>query len=119
MPLSPLRKFSRSSIDELIDEDVSMRYYRDSVAIKNKKRLGLWNLNRTLIYINPTIVQQLGKYAEDVTIVHEWLHAYEDLLLDPLQIFREKQIDWWAYFHLRQDALIADYIRSFFHKQGF
>jgi len=116
MSPSPLRAFNRGSIEELISEGVEMTYHPPLV----KKNLwGLWRYDEYSITINPELIHYQGKAVEDMVIVHEWLHAYEDIILDCKKDFREKQIDWWAYFHLRRDQDIANYIRSFFSEQGF
>lgn len=108
---SPLRNFNRHSIDELISEGVEMRYDR---SLRRKNYWGLWKFEEYSVRINPYVQKQKGKKIEDMVIVHEWLHAYEDIILDLSKDFRETQIDWWAYFHLRRDKYIAEHIRSFF-----
>ena len=111
MPPSLLRKFNRGSIDELITEGVEMEYHRSLIR---KKYWGLWKYDSYLIQINPKLIHYRGRVFEDVVIIHEWLHAYEDIILDLEKDFRETQIDWWAYFHLRRDPYIGEYARSFF-----
>lgn len=119
MLISPLKQFNRHSVEELIAEGTDMRYDHNHSITEHRNIWGEWNPIKNIIYINPTVKHRYGKAVEDHTIVHEWLHVYEDLRLDPPRSFRDAQIDWWAYYHLRQDALIAGYIRGFFKQRGF
>ncbi len=116
MSRSPLSGFNRRSIEELISEGVEMIYHPSLIK---KQYWGFWNYNEYMVQINPNLINYLKEGFEDVVIVHEWLHAYEDIILDTENDFRETQIDWWAYFHLRRDQHIGKYIRSFFSEQGF
>ena len=109
MPKSPLRRFDHFSVERLINEEVDMVYDRNHYMTKAGRFSGIWHEEKSRIYIYPGITE---KKVEDVTIVHEWLHAYEDIILE--RTFQEAQIEWWAHFHLRRDHMFADYIRSFF-----
>ncbi|MFH1683147.1 MAG: hypothetical protein ABIA37_05105 [Candidatus Woesearchaeota archaeon] len=103
---SKLRDFSTRNIEDLLREGVHMVYQSPIKAD------GYYSPDSGLIEIKPN-----PKQYEDVTILHEWLHAYEDRILDLK--FREKQIDWWAYYHYKNNKSLVDYIRSFFRKQKF
>ena len=116
MSASPLRGFNRCSIDELIREGIDMVY---SPSLIKKNYWGLWIYDEGIIKINPKLRHHHGKAIEDFVIVHELLHSYEDMVLNLSTDFRETQIDWWAYYHLRRDQDIANYMRSFFSEQGF
>lgn len=109
MSKSPLRGFNYRSIDELLEEGVDMVYDYNHYMTEGGESWGIWHYDKYRVYIYPRIKE---KKDEDVTIVHEWLHAYEHITLG--KIFRDTQIDWWAYYHLRRDKCIAEYIRSFF-----
>ena len=111
MSSSPLCDFDRRSIEELIGEGVEMKYDH---SLSQKKPSGLWRYDEYLVCINPTIQEMKGEIFEDIVILHEWLHAYEDIILDSYKDFRETQIEWWAHAHLRRDRYIAKYARSFF-----
>lgn len=113
---SPLRDFNRRSVDELVEEGVHMVY--DFSMIRGE-HWGYWQVEYTFIGINPNLIVTAGKSEEDITIIHEWLHAYEDLTLDVRRRFEEAQIDWWAYHHHQRDRLLAEYIRGFFEDRGF
>lgn len=106
---SPLRDFNRRSIDDLVYEGVEMFYDHNHRITEGGEYLGMWVSKKSRVYIYPGI---RDKKVEDITIVHEWLHAYEFITLETS--FRENQIEWWAHFHLRRDYWIADYIRFFF-----
>lgn len=82
-----------------------MVYDRNHYMTEGGEYLGIWHYEKWRVYIYPDIKQ---KKDEDITIVHEWLHAYETVILETM--FTESQIDWWAHFHFRK----AEYIRSFF-----
>lgn len=116
MPTSPLRGFNRGSINELIYEGIEMIY---CPSLIKKNYWGLWMYDECIIKINPDLIHHHGKAIEDFVIVHELLHSYEDMILNLPTDFRETQIDWWAYYHLRKDKDIANYMRSFFSEQGF
>ena len=113
---SPLRDFNRRSVDDLFEEGVHMVY--DFFMIRGTD-LGYWQFNYNFIGINPNLIITAGKVEEDITIIHEWLHAYEDLILDVPRSFKESQVDWWAYHHQQRDSLLAAHIRSYFEDHGF
>ena len=101
---SKLRRFSENTIDDLLENGVEMVYK------KNIKADGWYSPDTNLIEIKPA----KNRRYEDVTILHEWLHAYEDIILDKRHT--EGQIDWWAYYHYRENKDLVDYIRSFFEE---
>jgi hypothetical protein len=113
---SPLRDFNRRSVDELLEEGVHMVYDHSMIR---EERWGFWQADYFLIGINPNLMATVGRKEENVTIIHEWLHAYEDLILDVSRRFKESQIDWWAYRHLERDSGLAEYIRNSFQDYGF
>ena len=117
MPRSPLRGFNRHSVDQLVEEGVHMVY--DHSLIKKDEYLGLWIFQYNLVSINPTARINYGKLVEDETIIHEFLHGYEDLILNPPRDFRESQIEYWARFHRLRDSGLAAYIRKPFKDFGF
>lgn len=114
MPNSLLREFNRRSVDSLVEEGVVMVY--DFYLLAEGSDLGRWMHREYCIRINP-ILKERGRKEEDITIAHEWLHAYDYMMLD--QKSSERQIEWWARFHLRRDPLLSDYIRSFYRAYGF
>lgn len=105
---SPLRDFNRRSVDDLIEQGITMVYDRYHTVTKGEN-WGMWIPWNDKIYISPVIK---NTKSEDLTIVHEWIHAYEDRIL--LKEFREAQVEWWAHYHLRRDEWLAYYIRTFF-----
>ena len=116
---SPLRDFDYNVIEDILEEGLQMVYHA-YLERRSPKLYGLWNPAEALVQINPFLRRQEGKELEDVIILHEWLHAYGDLILEvPNDRFREEQIHWWAQWHCRQDPYVATYIRSFFVREGF
>ena len=116
MSPSQLREFNRRSIDHLIEEGIHMVY--DHHLMEENENWGIWEPSYDLIRINPN-VEKKGRNFADLVIVHEWLHPFEDLVLERSKRFKETQIDWWAAYHLQRDPKIGDYIRSFFLEYGF
>lgn len=116
MSLSPLRGFNRRSVDQLLEAGVHMVYDFNMIRSEN---WGYWMLDYRLIGINPNIVVTAGKKTEDHVIVHECLHACENLILGVRKRFRESQIDYWAHHHLGRDRFIAEYIRDGYEYFGF
>lgn len=124
MAKSPLAKFCRSSIDELIEEHLVGMVYDYSLIGKNglKREVGLWGRwipAYNLICISPDCSIKNGKYFESLVIIHEWLHAYEDLILEMPTRFGENQIDWWAAYHSKRDRGLDTYVRNKFIDFGF
>ncbi len=114
---SPLRLFDYNAIEDLLEDGIAMTYvpYLDRINL-----WGQWDPQKALVRINPQLSRQEGSAMEDVIILHEWLHAYGDLILEvPDTRFRENQIEWWARYHYAQDSYLATYIRSFFQREGF
>ena len=112
--VSPLQAFNRHSVDELVEDGVVMVY--DFYLLAEGINLGMWMPRDHCVRINP-IVREKGRIIEDITIAHEWLHAYDYMVLD--QESSEGQIEWWARSHLRTDPQLSDYIRSFYREYGF
>ncbi len=110
-----LKNFSYHSIEELIEEhDIQMRY---SSKLEDLGLWGQYHPEDNLVLINPYLE---NREIEDLVVLHEWLHAYADCILE--KDFTEKQIDWGAEWHLKQDLVglsKVDYLRSFYHKEGF
>lgn len=113
--MSRLRGFNRDSVNELVEEGVHMIY--DS-SLDEQKPWCIWVPEFDLIRVSPTIKLK-GREFEDQAIVHEWLHAYEDLILDVFKRHKEPKIDKWARRHIKRDRDLPDYIRSFFKDYGF
>ena len=110
-----LKNFTHHSIEDLIDEyNMEMKYS------SNLEAIGLWGQyhpDNNLVLINPHIGDVL---TEDLVIMHEWLHAYAECILE--KDFTEKQIDWAAEWHQKRDLVglsKVDYLRSFYHREGF
>ena len=116
MSLSPLHGFNRRSVDELVGEGVHMVY--DFSMIRGED-WGYWMIDYFLAGINPNIIITAGRKIEDLVIVHEWLHAYEDIILGVPKRFQETKIEWWAKYHLQRDCRIAEHIRGFHEEFGF
>ncbi len=91
------------------------------VSIRKIKIYGQWDPEDFLVKIEPTAHKKPKGPVENVTILHEWLHAYEDLVLDELthNRYRDSQIDWWAHYHNRKNPHLAPYIRAYFLEEGF
>ena len=106
---SPLQGFDYRSVDDIINEGVDMVYDYNNHMNEGGEFWGTWLYEKSRVYISPDIIE---KKVEDITIVHEWLHAYETIILETQ--FSDSQIDWWAHFHLRKHRTLADYIRGFF-----
>jgi len=100
-----LQDFNRHWVDYLVQEGVGMIY--DYSMLKDDP-WGEWIPDLNLIGINP-FTRLKGKRIEDHTITHEWLHAFEYLVLETTH--SEKQIDRWAWFHYRRTPDLTDYIR--------
>ena len=77
----------------------------DYSLIKSKWH-GIWYPLHDLICINP---KTKGKDRKR-TIVHEGLHAYEELILEVENRFPDPEIELWAIRHLERDPLIANYM---------
>jgi len=107
MPSSRLRGFSRQSIDELADLRVHLVYDHSLIGSLFD---GLWYPCHGLISINP----ELKGIRKKRTIIHEGLHAYENLILKVKNRFPEKQIDEWAVYHLKKDSGLASYMLEMF-----
>ena len=113
-----LRNFGYHSIDVLLEEGVDMQYH------PIEKCWGLWLPDNLKVQISP---KHPSRNDEDVTILHEWLHAYEDLIVyldDDFDITvgkrsPDKVIDDYAYFHHSKDSDLVKYVRSFFENEGF
>lgn len=123
MAKSPLANFRRSSIDQLIEEHLVGMVYDYSLIGKDGLQedglWGEWNPAYNLIRISPDCSIKNDKYFEGLVIIHEWLHAYEDLILEVETISKEKQIDWWANYHYHKDHGLITYIRNKFADFGF
>lgn len=65
-----LRRFSSKSIEDLINAGLRMVYD------KNCKADGFYYPDLKMVEIKPN-----PKQYENLVILHEWLHAYEDLIL--------------------------------------
>jgi hypothetical protein len=111
---SPLKLFGYSSIDYLVGEGIQMLR---CAKINGEEMEGEWDPNINLIRIDIRLGRNRKK--EDLVIIHEWLHAYEDLVLKKSPRFREFQIDWWSQFHYKKDPKMGLYIRSFYKAEGF
>ena len=110
MTPSPLRLFDWSSVEYMVNEGVRMMY--DPWL---EKIVGEWDSEHHKVRIS----RNLPPEEEDITIVHEWLHAFEDLVLNIDDFFRDSQIEWWARFHYRTNPELVQYIRSFYQRNGF
>lgn len=124
MAKSLLANFRRSSIDQLIEEHLVGMVYDYSLIGKNNLEgeggfWGWWNPAYNLIRISPDCSIKKDKYFENLVILHEWLHAYEDLILEVETRSKEKQIDWWAAHHNKRDLGLATYVRNKFAEFGF
>lgn len=119
----PLANFCRSSIDQLIEEHLVGMVYDYSLIGKNNLEgggfWGCWNPAYNLIRISPDCSVKKDKYFENLVILHEWLHAYEDLILEMPTRFKENQIDWWANYHHHRDCGLITRIRNKFTDFGF
>src|SRR3989344_5602735 len=109
MSKSPLGDFNYSAVNYLIHQDVDMVYDYGHHMTQGGELLGIYHYEKRRVYIYPSIKQ---KRLEDITILHEWLHAYERVMLD--RRFTECQVDWWAFYHHRRDRILVEYIRSLF-----
>ena len=113
-----MNNFGYHSIDELLEQGVTMDFR------KFKKNWGIWMPDQLLVSISTT---HPSKDAENVTIAHEWLHAYEDLILYPHPNFDvtlasrspDIVIDEYAKWHVKNDPELVEYIRSYFKNEGF
>ncbi|MEK6969994.1 MAG: hypothetical protein AABW48_06215 [Nanoarchaeota archaeon] len=120
----PLANFRRSSIDQLIEEHLVGMVYDYSLIGKNNLEgeggfWAWWHPAYNLIRISPDCSIKKDKYFENLVIVHEWLHAYEDLILEMPTRFTENQIGWWAAYHNKKDPGLATYVRNKFADFGF
>ena len=100
--VSPLRYFNLDSVRRLIDKGVGMFYDH---SLRKDDPHGEYFRGLNLIGIN----RRLKKKEEDHTILHEWLHAYEEIILEDSS--SEESIDWWAEFHLNNNPGLVEYIR--------
>ena len=113
-----MNNFGYHSIDELLEQGVTMEFK------KFKKNWGLWIPDHLLVGISKT---HPSRGAENVTIAHEWLHAYEDLILYSHPDFEvtlasrspDIVIDEYAKWHVKNDPELVEYIRSYFKDEGF
>ena len=87
-----------------------------------KEDVGLW------FYPGVIMIQSgLAKVTENRTILHEWLHAYEDLIVYPhenlaiTQASRSPEviIEAYARWHHQQNHDLVKYIRNYFKENGF
>jgi len=122
---SYLRGFDTKSINDLLYCDVTMKYTNLRPPKGTKERefpylCGLYQPETSLISINRKIKKfypRTWKKEEDITILHEWLHAYEHVIVG--RNFSENQIEWWAQWYYREQYDLVPYIRSFFNEEGF
>ncbi len=114
--LNTLKNFSQESIDRLIEKGVIMRH------LELDEDLGLW-IPCSIVAIQ----KNLSMRSENRTIVHEWLHAYEDIILYPHPNFEitiasrspETIIEAYARWHHQQNPDLVRYIREQFREHGF
>lgn len=116
MTQSRLARFDIESIDALILNGVHMIY--DNSLIKDEQYMGWWVPEYKLIRINPILRLKKHKDLADLTILHEWLHAYEDIITRAKKRVKEDLIDQWAE-HYRKETDLAQYIRNNFKLYGF
>jgi len=109
MAILSLRDFNRHWVDYLVGEGVRMFYDYSMLSCDPPSE---WLPDLKLIGINPATRLE-GKRLEDHAINHEWLHAFEYLVMDLDLHTRhsEDQINWWAWFYYRNDPSLTDYIR--------
>ena len=69
---------------------------------------GWWVPEYKLIRINPLLKKKKNKELGDLTILHEWLHAYEDLLTGAKRGVPESLIDQWAEHYRKETDFAQD-----------
>lgn len=102
-------RFNYDSIDKLLGMGGDMKYDADL------GHLGLYMPERRLVLIGTFQPRQI----ESETILHEWLHMYDHLILPPSVRLNEKIVEKWCKRKHRDELRLADYIRSYFHSEGF
>ena len=114
-----LQLFGRRAVDILLEDQIRMVY-------RKQKEDGLWKPDKKKIQIRSELV---NKAYENLVILHEWLHAYEDLIIHhgitgDLQLAIDKAspeqiIDHYAVWHCRTSPDLVDYIRGNFKDENF
>ena len=101
-----MKNFNYDHIEELIDAGIEMRHKR---KFKLNSTMGLYLPDRNLILIK----QGMTIKNEGITILHEWLHAYEDKILQ--HYHTERVVDSFANFYYLNCNDYLDYIKSFYN----
>lgn len=122
---SPLRFFNKESIDTLLEKGIDMQYHPNllvpgtwdpTILVRCR---GSWDSEEIMIKIE----KHENRDHENITILHEWLHAYEDLIVNAhyqdltqrqKKRSRDGQIEWWAKFHYKNNPEVVEYIRQQF-----
>ena len=109
--LSPLERFCHKEIVSLIHDHVRMLR---SPYLYDLNMYGLWIPQKSLILIHDDFADE---DFENRVILHEWLHAYEQMRYYDRS--RDTRIDYWADKYYREQPGLAWYIRKRFKSKGF
>jgi|SRR3989338_5180684 len=115
--LNFMNNLSFESIDDLVNQGVTMKYSH----LQNS--WGLWIPQILQIKISPGHRRR----RENRLILHEWLHAYEDLILYPHPDYKvvtasrspDPVIDKYAIWYQKHHSDLIEYIRELFRQEGF
>ena len=100
---------AEDTVVSIIESGYRMMYKQDLGGI-----VGLFLPDKLEIYI----LRGMDRDEEDVTILHEWVHAAEDYHFDDA-VSTEEQVEDMALRLYREQPDLVKYIRSFYEGEGF